>query len=347
MPDTKKLAKGSVLLTTNNTASGEWIRQPEVLAALDQQLGTTSQANCFYIMVENAPFSLEVDNAAEARQLEFSNDLPRNAIRTIWWVKPERFCRPGQQNGHIQIGLQSRADANKLIRNRVLLAGLSLRARKVTHLPHKCNKCSEFGKHQAKDCKAKNNVCSRCSQDHRTSECTVNEQSSFQCPNCHQQGHKAADPNCPVYTQQIKDLRRRFPADNYVLFPTDRPDTWTRHEVTEHNGPPSRTPTETDYNNHLHPTEQRINLRHTRRPPPPPPQPTNPWLINKQAGGSNTNTNTNTPRNTQPLRQQTLHQAYGGRANGTQPPNNNDETHTQRTPSEAQLQHHNNDSNNA
>ena len=206
----RKLKRGAVLLTTNSLDAAKWFCGHETLELFNTNFSatTTAQANAFHVLLENVPVVFDIDNEANLRHLEQTNNLPTHAIRAIKWMKPTHLRRPGQRTAHIQMGLNTREEANTLIESGAQLEGTMVRVRKMTHLSHKCNKCAEYGTHQAKDCKAIIDVCTQCAGGHKTNECTVTDPNLFRCPNCKLLGHKAADPNCQAYNKQLEDLAR-------------------------------------------------------------------------------------------------------------------------------------------
>jgi hypothetical protein len=71
-------------------------------------------------------------------------------------------------------------------------------------------------------------VCGRCSGQHRTTNCKVEDEAQFHCSNCNASGHGATSGACPKYIQQIESVRRKNPYTNYLRFPTDNPRTWSQ-----------------------------------------------------------------------------------------------------------------------
>ena len=73
-----------------------------------------------------------------------------------------------------------------------------------SYMPYQCYKCQEFG-HSADNCRS-NQVCPKCSGDHRANECHA---SVLKCNNCDKRGHtdtnhRTHDVNkCTVYKEEI------------------------------------------------------------------------------------------------------------------------------------------------
>ena len=76
------------------------------------------------------------------------------------------------------------------------------------YMPYQCFKCQEFG-HSATRCN-KNQVCPKCSDNHRPSECT---NTTRKCSNCVRKGHTHTDHRafdqhkCEVYKEEISKAR--------------------------------------------------------------------------------------------------------------------------------------------
>ena len=72
-----------------------------------------------------------------------------------------------------------------------------------------CYKCQGFG-HTAEKCN-KTQVCAKCSQEHRTKDCTVN---ALKCQNCSLRNysdinHKTYDEDCRVYKEELARIKNR------------------------------------------------------------------------------------------------------------------------------------------
>lgn len=81
----------------------------------------------------------------------------------------------------------------------------------------RCYKCLKFG-HMAKECKSKSTVCSRCSEDHKFSECSSEVE---KCTNCRHAverlgltdldcEHSAFSRDCESYKRVFNQLQRRY-----------------------------------------------------------------------------------------------------------------------------------------
>lgn len=74
---------------------------------------------------------------------------------------------------------------------------------KPNDIPLQCKKCNQFG-HIIKYCKAEKEVCTRCGEQHPTSEC---HSTTINCSNC-KNNHESTSKQCPVFIQRQEKLRR-------------------------------------------------------------------------------------------------------------------------------------------
>ena len=127
-------------------------------------------------------------------------------IGTPYWLT-SASNRQNQLAGSVAIAFATEEEAKRAIKNRLYIAGISVRVEKLyTTAPStQCTKCQGFG-HLDSYCK-KTPKCALCSEDHATIQhyCTSCKTKGKKCihlaPNCAncKQAHTATDKCCEVY----------------------------------------------------------------------------------------------------------------------------------------------------
>lgn len=74
---------------------------------------------------------------------------------------------------------------------------------KPNDIPVQCKKCNKFG-HILKYCKAENEICARCGEQHSTVRC---ESSTVKCSNCNGD-HEASSKQCRTFIERQKKMRQ-------------------------------------------------------------------------------------------------------------------------------------------
>jgi len=112
-------------------------------------------------------------------------------------------------------------------------------------------------------------VCGTCGKDHRTAECTEDDQERHWCANCKTFGHTSWDQSCPKFTEESKRLKHLNPESMYIYFPTDEPWTWEqlRNLTTSEMGTMTPTQETHDTQNQQHRQETRTNIELTEEHP--------------------------------------------------------------------------------
>ena len=67
-----------------------------------------------------------------------------------------------------------------------------------------CYKCHKLG-HIAHHCESKSDICARCSETHKTTECLLQK---FKCVNCKNGEHRSDDPKCPERIKAVQRLKK-------------------------------------------------------------------------------------------------------------------------------------------
>src|SRR5258707_1076748 len=104
------------------------------------------------------------------KKLEDEMGLQNGLIRDSLWIKNLSKCVPNQQFANLKILCATPKAANILINGPVYIMGSRLSIQKDIRSPGVCNKCQKYG-HIVKNCTESNDICGKCSKDHRTSLC--------------------------------------------------------------------------------------------------------------------------------------------------------------------------------
>ena len=79
-------------------------------------------------------------------------------------------------------------------------------------------------------------ICGTCGKEHRTADCTEDEQERYWFTNCKSHGHASWDCTCPKFIENSRRLEQLNPESTYIYFPTDEPWTWEQLENPIANG---------------------------------------------------------------------------------------------------------------
>ncbi|KAK0232569.1 hypothetical protein IW262DRAFT_1499115, partial [Armillaria fumosa] len=225
----RRLANGGIIYTLNSDEAATWLREPVALENMAQAVG---EGNSLSLQLNNvivpfAPTTIDTENRDTWRNIETSSELAIGTIRSVQFLKPVEHHQQGQREAHLVVGFDSREQANKAIREGIIIEGKELQARKELPDASRCVKCSILPRdHDAKTC-PNATKCGRCAGGHATRDCTVTDRKKFHCVNCKITGHGAVDRNsCPSFLRATDVLRSRHPESKYKYFVTEDPTTW-------------------------------------------------------------------------------------------------------------------------
>jgi hypothetical protein len=139
----------------------------------------------------------------------FNKSLNLNPIGNPHWLTSQEKRRdPNSYNGSIVINFATEEEAKRAIRNRLMIAGTSVKVEALhnTSPRTQCFQCQGYG-HLSQFCK-KNKICRICAEEHATShhQCgTCNatgkacRHTEYKCVNCGE-NHPASDKSCEIRT---------------------------------------------------------------------------------------------------------------------------------------------------
>lgn len=227
-----KLRNGGVVLQMNTEENASWVRDrmKDFLSYMGGEYAF--KVRTMTTVAEFVPVSFDPDTIGALRLVEDVNALPQNSLVSARWIKPPQFRREGQNVAHMILGFATREAANAAIERRIAIEGKSVVVRKLLQDPLRCMKCKKSAAgHVAANCKSIHEACVNCGGMHRKTDCTVIDETQFNCVNCKNAnlphaGHGAADRRCPVFRERTLQIRARNPDNQYRFFPTDDPKTW-------------------------------------------------------------------------------------------------------------------------
>jgi hypothetical protein len=228
----RKLAGGDIVLQLDSDSSAEWIRKPDVLKSFNSNFcGTVpAELRTFRVVLEMVPVAAEMTTSDVLRQVEAINGLPPQSLQSANWIKHPSRRKHNQQYAHAMVKCTSVRVANRIMRDKVSIWGRLVEGRKPEIEIRRCIKCQQRKWHSAAECKSEHDICGRCGDHHKTTECQVQDRTDFRCAVCKEQGHGAIDMECPAYQKQLDTLRKRMPETRYRYYPTNEPWTWERDD---------------------------------------------------------------------------------------------------------------------
>ncbi|KLO17455.1 hypothetical protein SCHPADRAFT_803297, partial [Schizopora paradoxa] len=209
--------------------AASWLSSSDVIAFFLQELGSSVclRPRAFQVIAEHLPAYLNVSSTEALRQIEQESLLPANTIRSVRWIKPVSRRSASQQTAFAIATFASPEEANDVIREGFVIKGRTVRTRKLPKEPRRCLKCQRWNvNHSAANCKADKETCAKCSENHRSGDCTITDPALFRCPNCKNSGHEAWSHSCPKYQEELRKVNDQNPDNNYKYFPTADPSTW-------------------------------------------------------------------------------------------------------------------------
>ena len=227
-----------VIFELNTKEAAGWLKDKKVMTAFLAKMGSMVdfKMQTYEVVVDYVPVSFDVDQPAEWKRVEQANGLSESAIKEVKWIKPTHLRSENQRTAIAIFRLTTREDANQIIENGLHVEGKKVWGRKQTQEPKRCLKCQCFGEHKAANCGSIHDVCDRCSRQHRTSSCEVNNKEHWECSNCkaagngNHKGHGAADRRCQIFLSRVDRMNKTRRDNNYKFFCTTDPATWETYE---------------------------------------------------------------------------------------------------------------------
>ncbi|KAF5375879.1 hypothetical protein D9615_008261 [Tricholomella constricta] len=209
------LDRGAYLFELTNADAArrfrEYATDPD-LSFLKTHLGASARikAKAYNLVFRFVPCGAFFDpsNRAHLDVIEDDNDLSNGSILSASWIKRPERRSPKQTVASLKVVCSTADAANRLLQDRVFVAGHLVVVRKDLKEPMRCNKCQLYG-HIRASCKNTERCASCASADHGTLECSANH-----------------TPRCPVFKRNCEDLESRLPENTMPYFPTAEAWTW-------------------------------------------------------------------------------------------------------------------------
>ncbi|KAJ6450596.1 hypothetical protein C8R45DRAFT_1113940 [Mycena sanguinolenta] len=210
----RKLGNGGVVFDCKDDAMSKWLKGTELMKEFVAALGgsVTYRLRSVTLIAEMVPVDLRIEVAGTWRMIESDSGLEDGAIAGGQWVKAPLRRSLGQRVAHLKVDFTTSEAANHAIDHGIYWQGRNIRVRKSDDEPSRCVKCQGLDGHFAAACKSTVDICGRCAEHHRTTDCTAEAR---KCANCGVDGHGAVDRNCPFFQKAARDKRANDPTAGY------------------------------------------------------------------------------------------------------------------------------------
>ncbi|TFK25781.1 hypothetical protein FA15DRAFT_589706 [Coprinopsis marcescibilis] len=160
----------SVLIEMLTNEGADWLMKDNNASKLVEELRTKIIEQNYTMIVKFVP--LTFDEEKEITEILEDNNIPKEELVYLWWIKPKEKRAPTQQVGHMLLTLTNPITANRCIEEGLTIHSQAQTTEKSKNKPLKCLKCQKFS-HYAKDCLQQHDTCSGCRKDgHRILNCT-------------------------------------------------------------------------------------------------------------------------------------------------------------------------------
>lgn len=225
--DIIRVRRGALVIKMSSKEAADWLRHPEITPIFTANFltGAVVKPRQYPLIVPRIPITFEPEDSEHLREVEETNDLPKDFIAKAKWIKPEYRRKMDQTVAHATFMLNDVNAANRCIKDGLLICGVKVYPVRQKRQPIQCMKCRGWG-HFANVCHHTKDVCGTCGGEHRSSDCDGNW--GNYCVSCKSTTHASWDRNCPEFAKRCAWYDRKHPDNTLKFFPTDSP--WT-HEV--------------------------------------------------------------------------------------------------------------------
>lgn len=221
-----KLRNGGIIYHLDGPESATWLRSRVKEFAQAYHPGIEVKPTTFPILVRFVPLSFEPTSKEELRVMEGRSNLKEGVIESARWMKPVARRSPGQASAHLIVNLTSQVEANRALKDGMVIGYRKVYAQRLTSEPRRCLKCQRFEGHIAENCPQEHETCAKCAGKHATRKCDAEEGAVGKCSNCNVEGHGAGNRECPIFIRRCENHDQAHPENNYRYFPTSDPWTW-------------------------------------------------------------------------------------------------------------------------
>ncbi|KAF8227000.1 hypothetical protein L208DRAFT_1497033 [Tricholoma matsutake] len=218
------LKNGGLLIEAGDDKSAAWLCSEANILHMECELGTSIllEARNFNTMAYFVPLTFDVSEKTHIEEVMESNDLSKDAISKCRWVKAPGWWNPNQMVGHMIITFTDPDSANKAILGRLVICNKKVSVTKCKREPIRCLKCQEYN-HVVHKCIISRDICARCRENHRTSDCSA---ATLLCTPCGKRGHASNDRTCPTFLRKCNEHNERNLENLLPFYPSTEIWTW-------------------------------------------------------------------------------------------------------------------------
>ncbi|KAJ3503465.1 hypothetical protein NMY22_g18241 [Coprinellus aureogranulatus] len=228
-----KFAKSeSLVIEMKDDVSANWVKAGGRTKSLAVRLGSTVSTLTHWNRVKFVP--VEFNIVKDLDELCEANDIDRQDIVKVEWLKKPENRKPDQKVANLKIGLANPKLANDLCSRGTIIHNATRMTEKMDREPTQCFKCQGYG-HIAKVCLKPEQVCNSCGQEgHANTKATPCPNPDKQrCAICNTDGHGSKDRFCPSRIRKAEEMRRKYPGYGTIYHPTDEPWTWEQRDPSD------------------------------------------------------------------------------------------------------------------
>jgi hypothetical protein len=223
----QRLPRGRTLYLMANEGAADWLRREDVKKGFIAHYGTPIKVRGqgYRVICEYVPVSF--DPNASTASVEVVNDLPAGAIMEARYLKDPSRRPAGQRTAFVLLTFRTAKQANKALREGLIIEGKKVFGRKDIQEARRCLKCQGYAhRHMAANCPQIHDTCAVCGGLHRTTDCPMDDGKRF-CVNCKTDDHTASSKNCLTFIAECGKVNYYFPENKYRFYPVvDDPSTW-------------------------------------------------------------------------------------------------------------------------
>ncbi|KAF9495625.1 hypothetical protein BDN71DRAFT_1391049 [Pleurotus eryngii] len=178
------------------------------------------------VVAEFVPVDFDPDVMGELQVIERAIGMDVGSIKAAAYIKPVHRRSQGQRFAHLKLKFDNRTQANKAIRDGLVIHGKMITVRKDERELPMCYRCHAVGDgHFTANCKVETELCGHCRKEHRSKDCP-NPEVKW-CHACKRGGHGAGDKTCNTRLKALDVLRKANPeAGRRYFVERDKLETW-------------------------------------------------------------------------------------------------------------------------
>lgn len=237
-PEEVRIRSTNVYLRSNTAVlemwdddSARWIKAGERAKTLATHLGSKISVPISWNIVNFVPVEFDIEGGLD--ELLEVNDIKKDELLKIQWMRNPINRKPGQKVASIKMAISDPLVANRLLLRGTIIHSTPRTTEKMEREPTKCFNCQGYG-HMSRNCLKPEPICSNCAEEgHADTKATPCPNPSVKrCAVCNVDGHSAKDPRCPSKARKTEELSRRTAGYGTKYHFTDEPWTWVGKDDT-------------------------------------------------------------------------------------------------------------------